>query len=322
MDKMLAVYFKEVFNRELDAIKATALALPMDAISRALELISNRSGNLIIAGLGKSGLIGRKLAATFSSLGTKAFFLHAAEAMHGDLGALDSSDLIIAISHSGETDELLRLVAYAHENKNLIISITGNSASTLATKADVSISYKIAEEACHMNLAPTSSTTIKLMIGDSLAVALAQEKSFKSEDFSRIHPAGSLGRRLLLKVRDVMNWDMPVLALTSTLHDAVVEMTSKRSGIAVVLNRDNALEGVLTDGDLRRALLNHSSNIDTVLISGICSFSPRTINLDRSLDDALRVLQEESITALVALDELGFPVGVISLNEIERAVSS
>ena len=137
MDKMLAVYFKEVFNRELDAIKATALALPMDAISRALELISNRSGNLIIAGLGKSGLIGRKLAATFSSLGTKAFFLHAAEAMHGDLGALDSSDLIIAISHSGETDELLRLVAYAHENKNLIISITGNSASTLATKADV-----------------------------------------------------------------------------------------------------------------------------------------------------------------------------------------
>lgn len=322
MDKKGAIYFKEAFTRELDAISATASALSMDEIERAIGLIKNRSGNLIIAGLGKSGLIGKKLTATFSSLGTKTFFLHAAEAMHGDLGALDSSDLILAISHSGETDELLRLVAYARENGNLIISITGNKASTLATKSDVLISYAISEEACYMNLAPTSSTTIQLMIGDSLAVALAQEKDFKSEDFSRIHPAGSLGRRLLLKVKDVMNMDMPVLKLTSTLHEAVVEMTSKRSGIAVVLNQSNQLEGVLTDGDLRRALLNYSSNIDTVFVSEICSFSPRVISLDKSLDDALRVLQGESITALVVLNGLGLPAGVISLNELERAISN
>ena len=322
MNKNGVVYFREAFNRELDAIAATALALSMDEVDRALELIKKRSGNLIIAGLGKSGLIGKKLTATFSSLGTKTFFLHAAEAMHGDLGALDPSDLILAISHSGETDELLRLVAYAHENKNLIIAITGNKFSTLAAKSDVLISYEISGEACYMNLAPTTSTTIQLMIGDSLAVALAQEKNFKSEDFSRIHPAGSLGRRLLLKVKDVMNINMPALQLTSTLHEAVVEMTSKRSGIAVVLNQNNELEGVLTDGDLRRALLNHSSNIDTVFVSEICSFSPRVISLDKSLDDALRLLQGESITALVVLNHLGLPAGVISLNELERAVSN
>jgi arabinose-5-phosphate isomerase len=315
-----ADYFKEVFNRELDAIKLTLHALPTKEINLALQMISGRSGNLIIAGLGKSGLIGRKLVATFSSLGTRAFFLHAAEAMHGDLGALNASDLIIAISHSGETDELLRLVAYARNNGNSIIAITGNKYSTLAHVADVTLPYEIEEEACHMNLAPTSSTTIQLMIGDSLAVTLAHASNFKSEDFSRLHPAGSLGKRLLLKVRDIMSSDVPMLELGSTLHDAVIEMTSKRSGMAIVRGLNGSLAGVLTDGDLRRALLEHSRDIDRVLVSSICSKSPCVIDADESLDNALRILRDEEISSLVVSDNGNTPIGAISMHEIERAI--
>jgi arabinose-5-phosphate isomerase len=321
MTNHLVHYFKEVFNKELAAISSSISALPSDEIDRAFEIISNSTGNLIISGLGKSGLIGRKLAATFSSLGTRAFFLHAAEAMHGDLGVLSSSDILIAMSHSGETEELLRLAAFAKKNNNLIISITGNGKSTLAKIADAAISYKIEEEACHLNLAPTSSTTIQLMIGDALAVTMAHARSFKSEDFSRLHPAGSLGKRLLIKVEDILTRNMPTLELTSTLHDAVIEMTSKRSGIAVVLSQDQRLVGVLTDGDLRRALLSHTSSINTVLVTGICSMSPHTINLDESLDDALILMKNIDITSLVVIDVFGFPIGVISMHDIERAVS-
>ena len=321
MSKNLSGYFKDVFKSELDAVSATFSTLPLTEIDRTIELILNRSGGLIITGLGKSGLIARKLAATFSSLGTKAFFLHAAEALHGDLGVLESEDLIIAISHSGETDELLRLLSFAKINNNSIIAITGHRNSTLARLADTSISYEIEAEACHLNLAPTSSTTIQLMIGDALAVTLAKEKGFKAEDFSRLHPAGSLGKRLVLRVKDVMLTDVPKLVVTSTLHDAVIAMTSKRSGVAVVVNPDQTLAGVLTDGDLRRALLKHRRNIELVLVSDICSVHPQTITIDENLDQVMQKLQLKDITSLVVIDEGGRAIGIVSMQDIERAVS-
>jgi arabinose-5-phosphate isomerase len=314
-------FFEVIFSKELESIKAAYSNFQRSEIDSAINLIANTSGSIIFAGLGKSGLIGKKLAATFSSLGTRAFFLHAAEAMHGDLGVLHPSDLVVAISHSGETNELLRLVCYALENKNKIVAITGNKNSALARVSSSSIVYSLTDEACHMNLAPTSSTTIQMMIGDALAVTIAYIKKYSSEDFSRIHPAGNLGKRLLLKVHDIFNERAAVLSRNSSLYDAVIEMTSKHTGIAIVINEDKTLAGVLTDGDLRRVLLKQPQQIQSIQVADFFTKRPRTIGLNDTLDSALRLIQKELITGLIVVDAAGLPKGVITINDIEQTIA-
>ena len=314
-------YFKKVLIKEINAVNSFVNNISMEEIEKVIELLENNKGSVVVTGLGKSGIIGLKLAATFSSLGTRAIFVHAAEAMHGDLGSLHESDTVLALSHSGETDEVLRFVAFAKSNSNKVISITNNKNSTLAKKSNACICYDLEEEACHLNLAPTSSTTIQLMAGDAIAVTLAYYKKYKQKDFSRVHPSGSLGKRLLLKISEVMRKNSAKLSPESNLLEAVIEMTSKQTGIAMVLDKKSDLVGVLTDGDLRRALLHKSKEIELITVESICSKKPHKIKIDSVLDEALYIMQNKSITGLIVVDLNNRPIGVITIQDIERAIA-
>lgn len=320
MNKNYSNFYKNIINKEKKSINAMLDTLPLEVINKAINLIIERKGDIVITGLGKSGLICKKLAATFSSLGTKAVFMHAAEALHGDLGMIDVQDLIIAVSHSGETDEILRMLSFAKQNLNKVIYIGGNKNSTLAKCSDISIIYDVDEEACFLNLAPTTSTTAQLIIGDAIAITLAYAQDFRKDDFSRFHPAGSLGKRLLLKIKDIMINDAVILKMNDTLYDAIVNMTSKRTGISIIVDDKMSTYGVLTDGDLRRILLTNSQNIKNILVSTICTKNPHVINLEENLESALKILRQNQITSLVVCDHNNIPIGAISLHEIENIV--
>ncbi|HWD88616.1 MAG TPA: KpsF/GutQ family sugar-phosphate isomerase [Mucilaginibacter sp.] len=288
---------KRVFDIEIESLKHVASSIG-DEFTAAVEAILNSKGKLIVAGVGKSGLIGRKIAATLASTGTPGFFLHPGEAFHGDLGMVEHNDLVILISYSGETDEVLRIIPFLKWNKNKIISITGNPNSTIARNSDHHLDVCITREACPLELAPTSSTTATLVMGDALAVALMEARQFQHEDFARFHPGGSLGRKLLVKVKDLMRRDnLPFIHKDASFTDLLLRMSEGKLGMVIVGDNDR-IEGIVTDGDLRRALVR---NPDTskLHIDNMMTVNPVIVDPEEYISQAEQVMMEKKITTVL-----------------------
>ncbi|MFA5685555.1 MAG: KpsF/GutQ family sugar-phosphate isomerase [Lysobacteraceae bacterium] len=287
----------------------------------AVRTMLAAQGRVIAIGMGKSGHIARKIAATMASTGTPAFYVHPAEASHGDLGMIVDGDVALAVSYSGETDELLSIIPAIRRQGNQVIAMTGRPQSTLAGLADVHLDVSVAEEACPLGLAPTSSTTAALVMGDALAVALLEARGFTAEDFARSHPAGSLGRRLLLHIGDVMHAgdDVPRVAAAATVSEAVVEMSRKRLGMTAVVDADNRLLGVFTDGDLRRALDDPQFDLRRAAVTERMTPSPKTIRAGQLAVEAARLMEEHKISALIVVDEAQSVVGALNIHDLLRA---
>jgi arabinose-5-phosphate isomerase len=290
--------------------------------SRAVELLYHCKGKVVLMGMGKSGLVGRKIASTFASTGTPSFFLHPAEGLNGDFGMLAKEDLIIAISNSGETRELLEVLPLIKRYGNRLITLTGNMTSTLAKSGDVNLDIHVKEEADPLGLAPTSSTTATLALGDALAVALMGKRDFKKEDFAILHPGGVLGKKLLLRVEDLMHVGkaFPMVSEKALMKDAVFEITSKRLGVTAVCNTEGHLVGVITDGDLRRAL-EKFSDLFNRKTSEVMTRNPKWIEKDALAAKAVQRMEEYSITSLFVFDKAGdkVPVGIIHLHDLLKA---
>ena len=270
--------------------------------------------------MGKSGLVGKKISATLSSTGTPAFFLHPAEASHGDLGMVTSDDVIIAISNSGETEEILGLIPFLKRFDVNIISITGNPDSTLSKLADVTLDVSVKEEACPIGIVPTASTTAAMAMGDALAVALLLKRGFKEEDFAVFHPKGSIGKKLFIKVKDLMHIgdSLPAVQLDTPMSKAVIEMSSKRLGLTVVLDNKGRIAGIVTDGDVRRGLEKWGGKLFELTAGAVMTKNPKTISEEELAAKALSIMQGYSITALVVSDNDGKPIGIIHLHDILR----
>ncbi|NCD70146.1 KpsF/GutQ family sugar-phosphate isomerase [Mucilaginibacter agri] len=288
---------KRVFDIEIESLRHVADSID-DSFTEVVNAILNTEGKLIVAGIGKSGLIGKKIAATLASTGTPSFYLHPGEAFHGDLGMVESKDTIIIISYSGETDELLKIIPFLKWNGNTIICMSGNRESTLAKHSHYHLSITITREACPLALAPTSSTTAALVMGDALAVALMEARDFKSDDFARFHPGGNLGRKLLTKVKDVMQREgIPFINEDAAFTDLLLKMSEGRLGMVIVGQAD-AVKGVITDGDLRRALLKNT-DLATVNITEIMTTTPIIIDEDVLLDEAEEIMMQKKITTVL-----------------------
>ncbi|WP_444901082.1 KpsF/GutQ family sugar-phosphate isomerase [Microbulbifer sp. SSSA007] len=287
---------------------------------RACEMILQCRGRAIVTGMGKSGHIGRKMAATLASTGTPSFFVHPGEASHGDLGMITRDDLVIAISNSGSSAEVLTLLPLLKRLSIPMISMTGKRDSPLAQAADVNLDIAVQTEACPLNLAPTSSTTVTLVMGDALAVALLEARGFTAEDFAFSHPGGALGRRLLLKVEDVMHAgdELPQVHTDTLLSQALLEMTSKGFGMTTIVDPKGELIGVFTDGDLRR-VIDQKIELDIATMEQVMSRRPKTVSADTLAAEALRIMEDYKITALVVEDEAHFPIGVLHMHDILRA---
>ncbi|EAT16726.1 SIS domain-containing protein [Desulfuromonas acetoxidans] len=306
-------------------IEADAVLALHDRINgefcQAVELILACKGRLVISGMGKSGLICQKIASTMASTGTPALFLHPAEGIHGDLGMLMKGDVVLAVSNSGETEEIVRILPVIKRLGLKLIAMSGNPASTLARAGDVSLDISVDKEACPLGLAPTASTTATLAMGDALAVALLQEKNFQAEDFALFHPGGALGKRLLLRVEDLMHTGdaIPLVAQTTTVKDALFEITNKKLGITGVVDADNGLVGVFTDGDLRRCLEDQHSLEH--LMDQVMSRHPKRVLRFNLAAKALQLMEEYSITSLFVFEheEDATPVGIIHLHDLLKA---
>lgn len=308
-----------VLRVEADAI--LGLVAKLDArFERAVELLHTCDGRVIVTGMGKSGIIGRKIAATLASTGTPSYFLHPAEGMHGDLGMVARGDVVLALSNSGETDEVLAILPPLKRLGVPILLLTGNPQSTLARQCEVVLDVSVSEEACPMNLAPTSSTTAALAAGDALAMALLELRGLRPEDYAALHPRGTLGWRALFRVADLMHTGeaVPRVSADATLEDAIVEMTKKRFGMTTVIDAEGRLLGVITDGDLRRLHLRTQS-IGGVRAGEVASGTPKTIAADDLAAKALEVMEAWAITSLVVPDGAGRPLGVIHMHDILRA---
>ena len=270
--------------------------------------------------MGKSGHIGNKIAATLASTGTPAFFVHPGEASHGDLGMITRSDVVIAISNSGKTTEVVTLLPLIKRLGVPLISMTGDTESLLSQTADANLDVSVSSEACPLNLAPTTSTTVTLVMGDALAIALLESRGFSAEEFAFSHPGGTLGRKLLLRVGDIMHKDadMPRVAPDQPLHDALLEMTQKGFGMTTVVGDDNRLLGVFTDGDLRR-VIDQKIDLGNALMADVMSNNPRTISRDILAAEALTIMEKSAITALIVEDDRHRPVGVLHMHDILRA---
>ena len=287
---------------------------------RAVELVRDCAGRVIVTGMGKSGLVGRKVAATLASTGTPAYFLHPAEGVHGDIGMVARGDVVMAFSNSGETDEVLAVLPTIKRLAIPLILLTGTPVSTLARQADVVLDVGVREEACPMNLAPTSSTTAALAMGDALAMALLDLRGLRPEDYAALHPRGSLGWKALFKVRDLMHTGeaVPAVATSAAMKEALEEMSAKRMGMTTVVDARGRLSGVITDGDLRRRQLAHGSLLDH-RAEECMTRHPRCIGADDLAATALSVMETHAITHLVITDAAGRPAGVIRLQDILRA---
>ncbi len=284
---------------------------------KSCDLLLNCKGHIIVIGIGKSGHIGNKIAATLASTGSPAFFVHAAEANHGDLGMINSKDVVLALSHSGETDELISILPTLKLLKIPFILLTGNPHSTLAQQATVSLNISIEQEACPLGLAPTSSSTAALVMGDAIAVALLNARSFTSTDFAKVHPKGQLGRRLLLKASDIMHTGeaIPQVLTGTTIIQALYEISRKRLGMTIITNEKNELLGIFTDGDLRRTI-DKKLDIHTTLIDEAMTHHCKTIMADALAVDALRMMEDNKITTLVVIDSAKKPLGIIHIHDI------
>ncbi|KMQ75659.1 KpsF/GutQ family protein [Marinobacter subterrani] len=304
---------------ERDAIDALESRIG-DHFSRACELIMNCKGRVVVTGMGKSGHIGNKIAATLASTGTPSFFVHPGEASHGDMGMITSQDVVIAISNSGNTSEVVTILPLIKRMGAPLISMTGNANSTLAREALANLDVSVQVEACPLGLAPTSSTTATLVMGDALAVALLEARGFSAEDFAFSHPGGSLGRRLLLRVSDIMHTGdrIPVVDPNTTLSSALLEISRKGLGMTTVVDDQGTLVGIFTDGDLRRTL-DRAVDIHNTPIHEIMTRHGRTIQADHLAAEALNVMDELKINALPVTDDTGALVGAINMHDLLRA---
>jgi arabinose-5-phosphate isomerase len=318
-------------NQELLELARDTLGIEARALERmsarldasfaaACRLCMATSGRVVVTGMGKSGHISSKIAATLASTGTPAFFMHPGEASHGDLGMITPQDLLLAISYSGETDEVLTILPLVKRMGARMISMTGNPKSTLAQAADVHLDVGVAEEACPLNLAPTASTTATLAMGDALAVALLKSRGFTAEDFARSHPSGSLGKRLLLRVADVMrqNDQMPFVLPDVPLRDGLMEMTEKGLGMTAIVDEDQRILGVFTDGDLRRALDN-GADVHATPMRAVMHANPKTTSADILAAEAVNILEENKITSLLVSDENHKLIGALNIHDLFRA---
>ncbi len=291
-----------------------------DALVLAVELLHGCKGRIVVSGIGKSGHIARKIAATFASTGSPAFFVHPAEASHGDLGMVTRDDVFVALSNSGETDELLTIVPIVKRTGAKLIALTGAPNSSLAKLADAHLDTSVEKEACPLNLAPTTSTTAALAMGDALAVALLDARGFKAEDFIRSHPGGRLGRKQLMHVSEVMRSfaDTPKISIDASLQDALLEMTSKRMGMVVILDTNKKVFGILTDGDLRR-LLEKTTNLDGIKLESATTADPRTIPAELLAEEAIEMMEKHRINHLVVTDDKGHLLGALNLHDLFAA---
>jgi arabinose-5-phosphate isomerase len=307
---------RRVLSIEADAL--AALAARLDArFDAVVQLIADRGGKVVVTGMGKSGHVGRKIAATLASTGTPAFFLHPAEAIHGDLGVVRSDDVVVALSYSGETDELLLLIETIRRLGAKLIAITGNPASTLAQAADVALDCHVAEEACPMNLVPTASTTAALALGDALAMTLLVEKGFREEDFANLHPGGKLGKRLMRVERLMHTGDeLPIVDSASGMRDVVDEMSRKGLGMTCVVE-DGRLVGIITDGDLRRHM-RRGGDVLPLRAAHVMTLRPIAIERQLLAAQALHIMEERKITSLVVADADGRVEGVLHLHDLWR----
>ncbi len=289
-----------------------------DEFARAVECIARSEGRVIVSGVGKSGLVGRKIAATLTSTGTPATFLHPADSVHGDLGIVGESDVAILISKSGESAELLGLLDHLKRLGVSTIALTGNAKSTLARHSDVALDGWVREEACPHDLAPTTSTTVALALGDALAIALLEEKGFDADDFARLHPGGSIGKRLLTRVADVMiTDDLPVLPESATMREAIVQLAERR-GIAVVTGKNGAVSGVITTGDLSR-LMEREENVFPIAVVKVMNTKPKVAQSDELGSAVVYRMETHGIIAMPVLDGQNRMVGVIHLHDLMRA---
>jgi arabinose-5-phosphate isomerase len=310
---------KKVLRTEAAAILGLVDRLNGD-FERAVQILYECRGRAILTGMGKSGIICRKIAATLSSTGTSAFFLHPAEAIHGDLGAIREDDVVIALSHSGETEELVKLIESIRRIGSKLIAITGSPSSTLGRAADVTLDCSIAEEACPMNLVPTASTTASLALGDALAMTLLVRKGFRQEQFAAYHPGGKLGRKLMTVDGVMKGGDAaPRVLATTTMPDVIHEMSSKRLGMTCVVAADGTLAGVFTDGDLRRLMMTRPPNAVLALTAGE-AMTPNPVTIGRTLlaVEALRIMETHKITSVVVVDDERRVVGVVHLHDLWR----
>ncbi|CAA6811239.1 MAG: Arabinose 5-phosphate isomerase (EC [uncultured Sulfurovum sp.] len=305
---------KEVFKIEAEAI--ANLAVNLDAnFEEAVEKILAAKGKLIISGMGKSGIIGKKIAATMASTGTPSFFLHPGEAYHGDLGMIEQEDIVLLISNSGETDEVLKLIPFLKAQENIIIAMSGKPLSTLAKNATCHLNVAVEQEACPLQLAPTSSTTATLVMGDALAVILMELREFKDTDFAQFHPGGSLGRRLLSTVTDVMKKEnLPLVDLKSSIQQVIEKISSGRLGLVVVMH-NNRIEGIVTDGDIRRAMETSQEEFFTLKAYDLMTKNPKTIESKAKLAVAQKLMTELKVNSLLVVEDETL-VGIVQIYDI------
>ena len=307
---------RRVLRMETEALSEAERRIGED-FARAVESIARSKGRVIVSGVGKSGLIGRKIAATFTSTGTPATFLHPADSVHGDLGIVGESDVAILISKSGESHEVLGLLDHLKRLGVCTIALTGNTKSSLARHSDLTLDAWVKEEACPHDLAPTTSTAVALALGDALAIALLEEKGFNADDFARLHPGGAIGRKLLTRVSDVMVSDnLPILAETATMRDAVVQLAERR-GIAIVSRQDKKIAGVLTTGDLSR-LMEHEENVFPIPVTKVMNTSPKVARADELGSAVVYRMETHGIIAMPVVDEGERIVGVVHLHDLMR----
>jgi arabinose-5-phosphate isomerase len=325
MDRILSatpnalVLARDVLNIEAAAVQALSMRLDESFIS-AMNVVLQCEGRVIVSGMGKSGHIARKIAATLSSTGTPAYFVHPAEASHGDLGMITSQDVIIALSYSGESQELMTIVPVIKRQGAKLISMTGNPSSSLAKVSDVHLNAAVDKEACPMGLAPTASTTAALALGDALAVALLDAKGFGAEDFARSHPGGSLGRRLLTRVSDIMRVGerLPMVNLDATLGDAILEISKKGVGMTAIVDAKQHVMGIYTDGDLRRTLAK-KLDLNTTPIQSVMSANPRRIGPDSLAAEAVQMMEQFNINQMLVVDEQNRLVGALNMHDLLHA---
>lgn len=311
---------QRVLANEIEGLQAVAARID-GAFSAACALLLACRGRVVCSGMGKSGHIARKIAATLASTGTPAFFVHPGEAGHGDLGMITDADVVLALSYSGESDELLMLLPILGRQGNRLIAMTGRPDSSLARAADVHLDVSVPTEACPLALAPTSSTTASLAMGDALAVALLESRGFTADDFARSHPAGALGRRLLLHITDVMHTGdaVPRVAADATLSQALLEMSRKRLGMTTVVDADGRLLGMYTDGDLRRSLDDAALDPRNTPIAQVMTRSPKTIGADALAVEAARLMETHKISALIVTDAEQRVLGALNIHDLLRA---
>ncbi|SFL19652.1 KpsF/GutQ family sugar-phosphate isomerase [Rhodanobacter glycinis] len=311
---------RTVIATEAAAIRALEPRIGAEFVE-ACRLILGCQGRLVVTGMGKSGHIGRKIAATLASTGTPSFYVHPGEASHGDLGMILPQDVVLALSNSGETDEVLFILPVIKRQGIPLIAITGNPKSSLAGQADVHLDAGISAEACPLGLAPTASTTAALVMGDALAIALLEARGFTSEDFARSHPAGSLGRRLLLHIGDVMHTGdgIPAVGPDASLTEALMEMTHKHLGMTAVVDAERRLLGVFTDGDLRRALDDDGVDLRNARVADLMTRHPKSIGADKLAIEAAQLMEKHQIHALLVLDETQCVVGALNIHDLLRA---